>query len=70
MLKGRLSTVMDVPACRAHQGMMVRMERTPNLHGWTTLQMEHTKDPLKYQYEAGMSSELRISYLICAACLN
>ena len=65
MLKGRLSTVMDVPACRAHQGMMVRMERTPNLHGWTTLQMEHTKDPLTG--ETAMSIELRISYLICAA---
>ena len=65
MLKGRLSTVMDVAACRAHQEMMVRMERTPNLHGWTTLQMEHTNDPLTG--EAAMSIELRISYLICAA---
>ena len=46
---------MDAVAQRAHRGM--------------TVQMEHTtcKDPLTD--EAALISELRIFYIICAACL-
>ena len=65
MLKGWWSAVMDDPACRAQQGRGMQTERTPPMDDIA----DGSTTRIHWRIKAAMSSELRISYIICVTCL-